>query len=103
MSEPAQNETPSLYPSKAWRLAKRHQRRNRADQHARMHWNLVHSFVDFNLQVNSNAALFYVFCALGAAPQTVETRARVRRTRSLHSRTPELETNNDAVEEDTPL
>jgi len=68
-----------------------------------MHWNLVHSFVDFNLQVNSNAALFYVFCALGAAPQTVETRARVRRTRSLHSRTPELETNNDAVEEDTPL
>jgi hypothetical protein len=39
-----------------------------------MHWNLVHSFVDFNLQVNSNAALFYVFCALGAAPQTVETR-----------------------------
>jgi len=64
---------------------------------------LVHSFVDFNLQVNSNAALFYVFCALGAAPQTVESRPRVRRTRSLHSRTPELEMNNDAVGQDTPL
>jgi len=38
---------------------------------------LVHSFVDFNLQVNSNAAFFYVLCALGAAPQTVESRQLV--------------------------
>jgi O-antigen ligase len=27
---------------------------------------LVHSFVDFNLQIPANAALFYVLCALGA-------------------------------------
>ena len=64
---------------------------------------LVHSFVDFNLQVNSNAAFFYVLCALGAAPQTVESRQRVRRARSFHPRAPELETNGDAVGQDTPL
>lgn len=29
---------------------------------------LVHSLVDFNLQIPANAALFYVFCTLAAAP-----------------------------------
>jgi hypothetical protein len=27
---------------------------------------LVHSFVDFNLQIPANAALFYVWCAIAA-------------------------------------
>ena len=27
---------------------------------------VVHSFVDFNLQIPANAALFYTFCALAA-------------------------------------
>jgi O-antigen ligase len=64
---------------------------------------LVHSFVDFNLQVNSNAAFFYVLAALGASPQTVESRQRVRRARSLHPPTSELEANGDTVGQDTPL
>jgi hypothetical protein len=29
---------------------------------------LVHSFVDFNLQIPANAALFYVLCSLAASP-----------------------------------
>jgi O-antigen ligase len=29
---------------------------------------LVHSLVDFNLQIPANAALFYVFCTVAAAP-----------------------------------
>ncbi|MGH9545345.1 MAG: O-antigen ligase family protein, partial [Terriglobales bacterium] len=28
---------------------------------------LIHSFVDFNLQIPANAALFYVLCALAAS------------------------------------
>jgi len=39
---------------------------------------LVHSFVDFNLQIPANAALFYVFCSLAAAPPLLQ-RARKRR------------------------
>ena len=39
---------------------------------------LVHSFVDFNLQIPANAALFYVFCALAAAPPLLQ-RARKRK------------------------
>jgi O-antigen ligase len=53
---------------------------------------LVHSFVDFNLQVNANAALFYVFCAVGASPHAIESRQRVRRARSPHPRDPEVAT-----------
>ena len=30
---------------------------------------LVHSFLDFNLQIPANAALFYVLCAIAAAPR----------------------------------
>jgi len=39
---------------------------------------LVHSIVDFNLQIPSNAALFYVFCSLAAAPPLIQ-RARKRK------------------------
>jgi O-antigen ligase len=39
---------------------------------------LVHSFFDFNLQIPANAALFYVFCTLAAAPPLLQ---RVRKRR----------------------
>jgi len=39
---------------------------------------LVHSLVDFNLQIPANAALFYVFCTVAAAPPLLQ-RARKRR------------------------
>lgn len=39
---------------------------------------LVHSFLDFNLQIPANAALFYVLCTLAAAPPLLQ-RARKRR------------------------
>lgn len=39
---------------------------------------LVHSLFDFNLQIPANAALFYVFCALAAAPPLLQ-RSRKRR------------------------
>ncbi len=38
---------------------------------------LVHSIVDFNLQIPANAALFYVFCTIAAAPPLLQrTRQR---------------------------
>jgi O-antigen ligase len=43
---------------------------------------VVHSFVDFNLQVPANAAWFYVLAAIAASPCPLETRQRVRRLRS---------------------
>jgi len=42
---------------------------------------LVHSFVDFNLQIPANAAWFYVLCVLGASPHVLESHRRVRRSR----------------------
>jgi hypothetical protein len=40
---------------------------------------LVHSVLDFNLQIPANAALFYVLCALAAsAPLQESQRQRVR-------------------------
>jgi len=42
---------------------------------------LVHSFVDFNLEVQANAAWFFVLCALAASPHAIESRQRVRRAR----------------------
>jgi hypothetical protein len=39
---------------------------------------LVHSFVDFNLQVPANAALFYVFAALAASAPLPENHHRRR-------------------------
>jgi O-antigen ligase len=41
---------------------------------------LLHSFVDFNLQIPANAALFYVLCALAAAEPMAEA-LFTRRTR----------------------
>lgn len=37
---------------------------------------LVHSFFDFNLQIPANAALFYVFSTLAAAPPLLQKRTR---------------------------
>jgi hypothetical protein len=39
---------------------------------------LVHSVLDFNLQIPANAALFYVLCTIAAAPPLLQ-RARKRR------------------------
>jgi O-antigen ligase len=45
---------------------------------------LVHSFVDFNLQIPANAALFYVLCAIAAsAPLQESQRRRVVRRHNL--------------------
>jgi hypothetical protein len=44
----------------------------------------VHSFLDFNLQIPANAALFYVLCAIAAAAPLQESqRRRVLRRHSL--------------------
>ncbi len=37
---------------------------------------LVHSFLDFNLQIPANAALFYILCALAASPPLQDSRRR---------------------------
>lgn len=45
---------------------------------------LVHSFLDFNLQIPANAALFYVLCAIAASKPLQESqRRRVLRRHSL--------------------
>jgi O-antigen ligase len=45
---------------------------------------LVHSFLDFNLQIPANAALFYVLCAIAAAaPLEQSHRRRVVRRHNL--------------------
>jgi O-antigen ligase len=41
---------------------------------------LIHSFVDFNLQIPANAALFYVLCTIAAADTQFVTKRLVRRT-----------------------
>lgn len=44
---------------------------------------LLHSALDFNLQIPANAALFYVLCAIAASPPLIESkRRRVRRQHS---------------------
>jgi O-antigen ligase len=45
---------------------------------------LVHSFVDFNLQIPANAAWFYVLAVVAASPQPLESRQRTRRRSRLH-------------------
>ncbi len=42
---------------------------------------LLHSFVDFNLQIPANAALFYVLCGLAASPLARLSDSRRSRTR----------------------
>jgi O-antigen ligase len=53
---------------------------------------LVHSFLDFNLQIPANAALFYVLCALAAAPALHESQRRrvVRRHNLIVEPSPEI-------------
>jgi O-antigen ligase len=48
---------------------------------------LVHSLVDFNLQIPANAALFYVFCTLAAAPRLLQ---RARKREPASSPEPEM-------------
>jgi O-antigen ligase len=43
---------------------------------------LVHSFLDFNLQIPANAALFYVLCAVAAGDRFQESIRQRRRVRS---------------------
>jgi O-antigen ligase len=52
---------------------------------------LVHSFVDFNLQIPANAALFYVLCAIAASAPLQESQRRrvVRRHNLIVQPTPE--------------
>jgi O-antigen ligase len=54
---------------------------------------LFHSFVDFNLQIPANAALFYVLCALAASPLT-------KSSRSGRSRSPRDEESGDRIRSD---
>jgi hypothetical protein len=44
---------------------------------------LIHSFLDFNLQIPANAAMFYVLCAIAASNPLQESRRR-RSRRSHH-------------------
>ena len=48
---------------------------------------LIHSFVDFNLQIPANAALFFVFCSIAAAPPLLQ---RLRRPKPVTSQEEEL-------------
>jgi O-antigen ligase len=48
---------------------------------------LVHSVLDFNLQIPANAALFYVLCTLAAAPPLLQ---RARRRRPVSSEEEEI-------------
>jgi O-antigen ligase len=52
---------------------------------------LVHGFLDFNLQIPANAALFYVLCALAASAPLQESQKRrvVRRHNLVVQPTPE--------------
>jgi hypothetical protein len=43
---------------------------------------LVHSAVDFNLQIPANAALFYVFCTIAAAEPFAQPARKKRAVRS---------------------
>jgi O-antigen ligase len=55
---------------------------------------LVHSFLDFNLQIPANAALFYVLCALAASAPLQESQRRkvVRRHNWIAAPSPETAT-----------
>jgi O-antigen ligase len=52
---------------------------------------LVHSFLDFNLQIPANAALFYVLCAIAASKPLQESQRRrvLRRHTSIAESHPE--------------
>jgi O-antigen ligase len=48
---------------------------------------LVHSFFDFNLQIPANAAWFYVLCTIAACQITLESRPRVRKSKTRQNAT----------------
>jgi len=50
---------------------------------------LVHSLVDFNLQIPANAALFYVFCVLAATEPRFGLASRVVRRRAVPPENPQ--------------
>jgi len=52
---------------------------------------LVHSFVDFNLQIPANAAWFYVLCFLAASPHAIEYHHRMRRSRRTQTQEQEAD------------
>jgi O-antigen ligase len=52
---------------------------------------LVHSFVDFNLQIPANAAWFYVLCFLAASPHAIESHHRMRRSRRTQTQEQEAD------------
>jgi O-antigen ligase len=56
---------------------------------------LVHSFLDFNLQIPANAVLFYVLCAVAAAAPLQESQRRrvLRRHRLIIQPTPQTPAN----------
>ena len=56
---------------------------------------LVHSFLDFNLQIPANAALFYALCAIAASHKFQESLRQQRRT---HNSVLILEPNPQATE-----
>jgi hypothetical protein len=51
----------------------------------------VHSFLDFNLQIPANAALFYVLCGIAAGAPLYESQRRrvLRRHKLIIQPTPE--------------
>jgi len=51
---------------------------------------LVHSLVDFNLQIPANAALYYVFCTIAAAPPLLQRSRKRKPTQPSHSEEPAL-------------
>jgi O-antigen ligase len=56
---------------------------------------LVHSLFDFNLQIPANAAIFYVFCTLGAAPRLLQ---KTRKRKPVSTQEPDaLPTSEEAV------
>jgi O-antigen ligase len=55
---------------------------------------LVHSLVDFNLQIPANAALFYVVCSIAAAPPLLQ---RLRRPKPVTSLEPEFVPTSEVV------
>ncbi len=62
---------------------------------------LVHSFVDFNLQIPANAAWFYVLATLAASPQQLESRQRIRRRSRLSDPLSELDSHSEADANET--
>ena len=55
---------------------------------------LVHSFLDFNLQIPANAAIFYVLCAIAASNPLQESQRRRSRRKHLLIIEPHPETTN---------